>query len=109
MSLSFEGIGAMLQVEDEYAKVTRLIPAGPADKQGELKPSELIIGVGQGDSGPIEDVVGWRLDEVVDLIRGPRDTVVRLEVIPGKGKTDQRRVIPIRRNEVKLEEQSLLV
>ena len=84
MSLSFEGIGAMLQVEDEYAKVTRLIPAGPADKQGELKPSELIIGVGQGDSGPIEDVVGWRLDEVVDLIRGPRDTVVRLEVIPGK-------------------------
>ena len=106
MSLSFEGIGAMLQVEDEYAKVTRLIPAGPADKQGELKPSELIIGVGQGDSGPIEDVVGWRLDEVVDLIRGPRDTVVRLEVIPGKGKTDQRRVIPIRRNEVKLEEQA---
>ena len=65
----------MLQVEDEYAKVTRLIPAGPADKQGELKPSELIIGVGQGDSGPIEDVVGWRLDEVVDLIRGPRDTI----------------------------------
>jgi carboxyl-terminal processing protease len=106
MSLSFEGIGAMLQVEDEYAKVTRLIPAGPADKQGELKPSELIIGVGQGDSGPIEDVVGWRLDEVVDLIRGPRDTFVRLEVIPGKGKTDQRRVIPIRRNEVKLEEQA---
>ena len=106
MSLSFEGIGAMLQVEDEYAKVTRLIPAGPADKQGELKPSELIIGVGQGDSGPIEDVVGWRLDEVVDLIRGPRDTIVRLEVIPGKGKTDQRRVIPIRRNEVKLEEQA---
>ena len=106
MSLSFEGIGAMLQVEDEYAKVTRLIPAGPADKQGALKPSELIIGVGQGDSGPIEDVVGWRLDEVVDLIRGPRDTIVRLEVIPGKGKTDQRRVIPIRRNEVKLEEQA---
>ena len=106
MSLSFEGIGAMLQVEDEYAKVTRLIPAGPADKQGELKPSEFIIGVGQGDSGPIEDVVGWRLDEVVDLIRGPRDTIVRLEVIPGKGKTDQRRVIPIRRNEVKLEEQA---
>ena len=106
MSLSFEGIGAMLQVEDEYAKVTRLIPAGPADKQGELKPSELIIGVGQGDDGPIEDVVGWRLDEVVDLIRGPRDTIVRLEVIPGKGKTDQRRVIPIRRNEVKLEEQA---
>ena len=106
MSLSFEGIGAMLQIDDEYAKVSRLIPAGPADKQGELRPSDLIIGVGQGESGPIEDVVGWRLDEVVDLIRGPRDTIVRLEVIPGKGKTDQRRVVPIRRNEVKLEEQA---
>ena len=106
MSLSFEGIGAMLQIDDEYAKVSRLIPAGPADKQGELRPSDLIIGVGQGDAGPIEDVVGWRLDEVVDLIRGPRDTLVRLEVIPGKGKTDQRRVVPIRRNEVKLEEQA---
>ena len=106
MSLSFEGIGAMLQVEDEYAKVTRLIPAGLPISRAHWKPSELIIGVGQGDSGPIEDVVGWRLDEVVDLIRGPRDTIVRLEVIPGKGKTDQRRVIPIRRNEVKLEEQA---
>ncbi len=106
MSLSFDGIGAMLQIDDEYAKVSRLIPAGPADKQGELRPSDLIIGVGQGESGPIEDVVGWRLDEVVDLIRGPRGTVVRLEVIPGKGKTDQRRFVPIRRNEVKLEEQA---
>ncbi len=106
MSLSFEGIGAMLQIDDEYAKVTRLIPAGPADKQGDLRPSDLIIGVGQGGNGPIENVVGWRLDEVVDLIRGPRDTLVRLEVIPGKGKTEQRRVVPIRRNEVKLEEQA---
>ena len=86
--------------------MSRLIPAGPADKQGELRPSDLIIGVGQGESGAIEDVVGWRLDEIVDLIRGPRDTLVRLEVIPGKGKTDQRRLVPIRRNEVKLEEQA---
>lgn len=106
MSLSFEGIGAILQIDDEYAKVSRLVPAGPADKQGELKPSDLIIGVGQGKEGPIEDVVGWRLDEIVDLIRGPRNTTVRLEVIPGKGKTDQRRVVPIQRNEVKLEEQA---
>jgi carboxyl-terminal processing protease len=64
------------------------------------------MGVGQGEEGPIEDVIGWRLDEIVDLIRGPRDTTVRLEVIPDKGKTDQRRVVPIRRNEVKLEEQA---
>ena len=106
MSLSFEGIGAILQIDDEYAKVTRLVPAGPADKQGGLRPSDLIMGVGQGEAGPIEDVIGWRLDEIVDLIRGPRDTTVRLEVIPDKGKTDQRRVVPIRRNEVKLEEQA---
>jgi carboxyl-terminal processing protease len=106
MSLSFEGIGAILQIDDEYAKVSRLVPAGPADKQGDLKPSDLIIGVGQGEDGPIEDVVGWRLDEIVDLIRGPRNTTVRLEVIPGKGKTDQRRLVPIQRNEVKLEEQA---
>ena len=106
MSLSFEGIGAILQIDDEYAKVSRLVPAGPADKQGDLRPSDLIIGVGQGENGPIEDVVGWRLDEIVDLIRGPRNTTVRLEVIPGKGKTDQRRLVPIQRNEVKLEEQA---
>lgn len=106
MSLSFEGIGAILQIDDEYAKVSRLVPAGPADKQGELRPSDLIIGVGQGEEGPIEDVVGWRLDEIVDLIRGPQNTTVRLEVIPGKGKTDQRRIVPIQRNEVKLEEQA---
>ena len=106
MSLSFDGIGAVLQVDDEYTKVVRLVPAGPADKQGELKPSDLIIGVGQDDEGPIEDVIGWRLDEVVDLIRGPRETTVRLEVIPDKGKMDQRHVVAIERNKVKLEEQA---
>lgn len=106
MSLSFDGIGAVLQPDDEYTKVLRLVPAGPAQKQGQLQPSDLIIGVGQGDEGPIENVIGWRLDEVVDLIRGPRETTVRLEVIPGKNKMDERRVVAIQRNEVKLEEQS---
>jgi len=106
MSLSFDGIGAVLQVDDEFTKVVRLVPAGPADKQGVLRPSDLIIGVGQGDDGAIEDVIGWRLDEVVDLIRGPRETTVRLEVIPDKGKMDQRHVIAIERNQVKLEEQA---
>jgi len=106
MSLSFDGIGAVLQVDDEYTKVVRLVPAGPAQKQGELEPSDLIIGVGQGVDGPITDVIGWRLDEVVDLIRGPRETTVRLEVIPDAGKMDQRHVIAIERNQVKLEEQA---
>ena len=106
MSLSFDGIGAVLQTDDEHTKIVRLVPAGPADKGGQLKPSDLIVGVGQDTEGPIENVIGWRLDEVVDLIRGPRDTYVRLEVIPAKGKTDERRIIAIQRNQVKLEEQS---
>jgi carboxyl-terminal processing protease len=107
MSLSLEGIGAVLQLEDEYTKVARLVPKGPADKQGELHPSDRIVGVGQGEDGEIEDVIGWRLDEVVELIRGPKDSTVRLEVIPAKSKaTDQRKVITIVRNKVKLEEQS---
>ncbi len=107
MSLSLEGIGAVLQIEDEYTKVARLVAKGPADKQGELHPSDRIVGVGQGKDGDIEDVVGWRLDEVVDLIRGPKGTLVRLEVMPAKSKaTDQRKIITIERNKVKLEEQS---
>ncbi len=107
MSLSLEGIGAVLQAEEEYTKVARLVPKGPADKQGELHPSDRIVGVGQGEEGDIEDVVGWRLDEVVELIRGPKGSTVRLEVIPAKSKTtDQRKVITIVRNEVKLEEQA---
>ncbi|MGL4564612.1 MAG: carboxy terminal-processing peptidase, partial [Halioglobus sp.] len=107
MSLSLEGIGAVLQQEDEYTKVSSLVPKGPADKQGELKPADRIIGVGQGESGPIEDVIGWRLDEVVELIRGPKDSTVRLEVIPAKSKAaDEHKTITIVRNKVKLEEQS---
>ncbi|MEH6593204.1 MAG: S41 family peptidase, partial [Halioglobus sp.] len=107
MSLSLEGIGAVLQLEDDYTKVARLVAKGPADKQGELQPSDKIVGVGQGESGDIEDVVGWRLDEVVELIRGPKDSTVRLEVIPAKSKAkDIRKVITIVRNKVKLEEQS---
>ena len=107
MSLSLEGIGAVLQLEDEYTKVARLVPKGPADKQGELHPSDRIVSVGQGESGELVDVIGWRLDEVVELIRGPKDSTVRLEVLPAKSKTsDQRKVITIVRNKVKLEEQS---
>ena len=107
MSLSLEGIGAVLQQEDEYTKVSSLVAKGPADKQGELKPADRIIGVGQGAEGAIEDVIGWRLDEVVELIRGPKDSTVRLEVIPAKSKAaDERKIVTIVRNKVKLEEQS---
>ncbi len=106
MSLSLEGIGALLTQEDEYTKVQRLITAGPAEKQGELQPSDRIVGVGQDQLGPVDDVIGWRLDDVVQLIRGPKGTTVRLEVIPANKSADSRRIISIVRNKVKLEEQS---
>lgn len=107
MSLSLEGIGAVLQTEDEYTKVMRLVPAGPADKQGELRPADRIIAVGQGDEGEMTDVVGWRLDEVVDQIRGKKDTIVRLEVLPAKAPADSTtKTITIKRDKVKLEEQA---
>lgn len=107
MSLSLEGIGAVLQRENEYTKVVRLVPAGPAQKAGQLKPADFIVGVGQGIDGEIEDVVGWRLDEVVELIRGPKDSTVRLEIIPADAEDkSQRKIIQIVRNKVKLEEQA---
>lgn len=106
MSLSLEGIGAILQTEDEFTKVVRLVHAGPADKQGQLQPSDRIIGVAQGD-GEIEDVIGLRLDKVVKLIRGKKGSTVRLEVIPVTAKTDdEHKIIEIVRDKVKLEEQS---
>lgn len=107
MSLSLEGIGAMLQQDDEYTKVIRLIPAGPADKSGKLKANDRIIGVGQGKKGNMVDVIGWRLDDVVDLIRGPKDSVVRLNILPGNAMdTSKARVISITRDKVKLEDQA---
>ena len=107
MSLKLEGIGAVLQSKNEYTKVVRLVAAGPADKQGQLQPSDRIVAVAQGKDGEFQDVVGMRLDEVVHLIRGPKDSLVRLEVIPVSAKSDdEHQVIDIVRNTVKLEEQS---
>nr|WP_236983011.1 carboxy terminal-processing peptidase [Marinagarivorans cellulosilyticus] len=103
MSLSLEGIGAVLQSEDEHTKVVRLVAGGPAHKQGQLKPTDRIVGVGQGDKGEVVDVVGWRLDEVVDLIRGKKGTIVKLEVLTEK---DESRFVSIKRDQVKLEDQA---
>ncbi len=106
MSLSLEGIGAVLQSVDEYTSIDSLVPAGPADKSGALKPLDRIIGVGQGETDPIIDIVGMRLDEVVDLIRGPKGSIVRLQVIgPNDGEGDAR-IVQITRNRVMLEEQA---
>lgn len=105
MSLSLQGIGAVLQTEDEHTKVVRLVPGGPASKAGNLEPEDKIIGVAQGDEDMV-DVIGWRLDEVVDLIRGPKSSTVRLEILSGAVATAEPKTIAIVRDEVKLEEQS---
>jgi carboxyl-terminal processing protease len=107
MKLSLEGIGALLGRENEYTLISSVVPGGPADKDGRLKAGDRITAVGQGNDGKMVDVIGWRVDDVVDLIRGPKDTVVRLEVLPEdvsvSGPTS---TIDIVRNEVKLEEQA---
>ena len=106
MSLSLEGIGAQLTTEDEYTKVIRVIPGGPADLQGIIQAEDKIAGVAQGDSEMV-DVVGWRIDEVVDLIRGAKGSVVRLQIIPNNGTAaDSTKIIAITRDTVKLEEKS---
>ncbi len=106
MSLSLEGIGAVLQTDEDATKIVRLVPAGPADKSGELKPADTISAVGQGQEGPMIDVVGWRLDDVVELIRGPKDSTVRLEVSSDDADSDETRIVTIVRNTIKLEEQA---
>ena len=107
MSLSLEGIGAVLQSDNEHVKVVRLVPAGPAEKSKQIAPADKIVGVAQGDKEMV-DVIGWRLDEVVKLIRGPKGSVVRLEVIPASNAPNDQtsKVVSITREAVKLEEQA---
>jgi carboxyl-terminal processing protease len=107
MSLSYEGIGAALQTQDEYVTVARILPGGSAEKTGLVAVKDRIVAVGQGPDGELVDVVGWRLDEVVELIRGPKDSVVRLQVLPGDaapGGPDK--LVALTRSEIKLEEQA---
>lgn len=107
MSLSLEGIGAVLQNDNEHVKIVRLVPAGPADKSKQLAPADRIISVGQGDE-ELVDVIGWRLDEVVKMIRGPKGTKVRLEIIPASNAPNDQssKVVSLIREAVKLEEQA---
>ena len=107
MSLSLEGIGAVLQSDNDQVKIVRLVPAGPAAKTKQVAPADKIIGVAQGDKEMV-DVIGWRLDEVVKLIRGPKGSVVRLEVIPASNAPNDQtsKVVSITREAVKLEEQA---
>lgn len=105
MGLKLEGIGATLQADDEgYTVIKRIVPKGPADKQGELKVEDRIAGVGQGDTGEMVDVTGWKLDDVVSRIRGEAGTVVRLSVIDPTG--SDIREIRIVRDKVELEDEA---
>ncbi|MGI9264904.1 MAG: carboxy terminal-processing peptidase [Gammaproteobacteria bacterium] len=107
MSLSYDGIGASLQIQDDFVAVLNIIPGGPASIEGSLKPEDRIIAVGQGDDGELVDVVGWRLDDVVDLIRGPGGTTVKLQLLPaGAAPGTSEHVLSLKRDKIKLEAQA---
>lgn len=105
MRLSLEGIGAQLRTVNEYTTVHRIVEGGPADRHGELKAKDKIVGVAQGES-PFIDVIGWRIDDVVKLIRGKKGTTVRLKVIPSEADLSESTEIAIVRDKVKLEDQA---
>ena len=107
MSLSLEGIGALLRSDGDNTVVERIIPGGPADLGDLLHAKDKIIGISQQNEKEFTDVVGWRLEEVVELIRGPKDTIVKLQILPGsKGDGAAVEEISITRNKIKLEEQA---
>lgn len=107
MARSFEGIGARLQLENEVVKVAEVIPGGPAFKAKTLQANDRIIGVAQGKDGEFLDIIGWRLDNTVSKIKGPRGTVVRLKIIPaGQELSSQPKIIELVREKIVLEEQS---
>lgn len=107
MSLSLEGIGALLRTDGDYTLVERIIPGGPADISGQLHASDRIIGIAQQNEKEFKDVIGWRLEEVVELIRGAKDTKVKLQILPGdEGQNAKIEEIKITRDKIKLEEQA---
>ncbi len=107
MKLSLVGIGAVLQDRDGYTTIRDLVPGGPAQLSGKLSVGDRIIGVGQGDSGAVKEVVGTRLDEVVQMIRGTKDSIVRLEILPAEGgENASHRVINLVRDKISLDKQA---
>lgn len=107
MSLSYEGIGASLQLVDDYVTVLNVLPGGPAALSGKLNPNDRITAVAEGKDGKFTDVIGWRLDDVVQLIRGKVNTVVRLQVLPaGATPGSPEKTIELVRNKVTLEAQA---
>ena len=108
MSLKLEGIGALLGADDDYTKIVSLVPGGPAEKSGEILPEDKITRIRQIDSEEKEyvDVVGWRIDEVVDLIRGKSGTQVEIEFISSDSADNTRKLVTLTREEIKLEDRA---
>jgi len=107
MKLSLVGIGAVLSEKDDYTTIRELVPGGPAILSGQLKSGDRILGVAQGDDGVMTDVVGWRLDDVVALIRGTADSVVRLDILPADAGPDgKHKLVSLVRKKISLEEQA---
>ncbi len=108
MSRSFEGIGARLRLEDDYTTIDEIMAGGPAFKDKQLKAGDRIVGVGQGESGDFEDIVGWRLDDAILLIRGTKGTMVRLKVIPaGASLSTPPKEVKLIREKIKTEEETI--
>ena len=106
MSLKLSGIGALLGVDEDYTKIISLVPGGPAQKSGKIKPEDRISKIRQKDSDEFTDVVGWRIDEVVDLIRGEAGTEVEIEFISFEADSDSTKLVTLKREEVKLEDRA---
>jgi len=103
MNLSLEGVGAVLRAEEDYTVIQSVISGGPADQSKQLKAKDRIVGVAQGDK-EFEDIIGWRLDDVVDKIKGPKGTTVRLQIISGKSEDISNvKIVTIVRDKIKLE------
>ena len=105
ISNSLEGIGAVLFKQDDVILIREIVPGGPAARSGKLKPGDRIVGVGQNASGEMKDVIGWRTDDAVDLIRGAANTQVRLDIVPAEAPLDSKpaRVL-LTRAKVRLED-----
>ena len=106
MSLKLSGIGALLGVEDDHTKIINLVPGGPAEKSGKINPEDKITRIRQIGSPNYTDVVGWRIDEVVDLIRGEAGTEVEIEFISFESNSDSTKLVTLKREEIKLEDRA---
>ncbi len=107
MRLSLEGIGCVLQTRDEYTVVREVVPGSPAGLSGKIKVGDKIVGVAKDDNAPMTEVLGWRIDDVVALIRGPKDSTVRLDILPADGGVDGKHsIVTLVRKKISMEEQS---